>query len=515
MTVRIPAEFPFFLFAPVSLVWVVVAALVVIAPALGSSPGFGASGALLDAATRAERLATANKPAPGPANEDDNEPHSGMAILPVPDHAGRGQASGVQWAPLLRDSMMFLGVQHGFRFATERGTREGMKGPFFHGWYQSLSALHGWSDGDPFYVNYIGHPMQGAVSAYLFQANDPKYRAIEFGNNRDYWKSRLRATAFSFAYSTQFEIGPFSEASLGKIQSSHPQQGFVDHVATPTIGALWMIGEDILDRYVIRAIEGRTENPWIRMMARGWLNPSRSFANMMRWKAPWVRDSRPGVWQYRAAEERLRRERELAGRLAAESIPHEEHAAPWETVAPFEFTMSTVYSGHPRGGSGVNCIGGGATAVWNRGPVHSWVADVSGCKLFTFDPSLSGDILNYRVGSRWSRRGGRLVPYGQFLVGGKRATVENIPEEYRDEVRRIEQLPRSQRPSRWDYVDRRQSNGFALSLGGGLEMPLRQAASLRLASVEYTRAWLPSNGLAAYPNSFMVSMGLALRVGNW
>jgi hypothetical protein len=100
-------------------------------------------------------------------------------------------------------------------------------------------------------------------------------------------------------------------------------------------------------------------------------------------------------------------------------------------------------------------------------------------------------------------------------VGGKRATVENIPEEYRDEVRRIEQLPRSQRPSRWDYVDRRQSNGFALSLGGGLEMPLRQAASLRLASVEYTRAWLPSNGIAAYPNSFMVSMGLALRVGNW
>jgi hypothetical protein len=433
-----------------------------------------------------------------------------LSILPV-----TGETGGVQWAPLLRDSIMFLGVQHGFRFATERGTREGMKGPFFHGWYTSLSALHGWSDGDPFYVNYIGHPMQGAVSAYLFQANDPKYRAIEFGNNRDYWKSRLRATAFSFAYSTQFEIGLLSEASLGKIQSSYPQHGFVDHVATPTIGALWMIGEDVLDRYVIRAIEGKTENPWIRMMARGWLNPSRSFANMMRLKAPWVRDSRPGVWKYRASEERLRQERERAGRAAERALGRTETRAPWEGVAPFEFTVGTVYSNHPRGGSGVNCIGGGATAVWNRGPVHSWVADVSGCKLFTFDPALSGDILNYRLGSRWTRRGGRIVPYGQVLIGGKRATVEHIPEEYREEVRRIEQLPRAQRPSRWDYVDRRQSNGVAVSIGGGLEMPIKQAASLRLASFDYTRAWLPSNGIAAYPDSFMVSMGVALRVGNW
>jgi hypothetical protein len=143
------------------------------------------------------------------------------------------------------------------------------------------------------------------------------------------------------------------------------------------------------------------------------------------------------------------------------------------------------------------------------------VADVSGCKLFTFDPALSGDILNYRVGSRWTRRGGRIVPYGQVLIGGKRATVEHIPEEYREEVRRIEQLPRAQRPSRWDYVDRQQSNGVAVSIGGGLEMPIKQAASLRLASFDYTRAWLPTNGIAAYPDSFMVSMGVALRVGNW
>lgn len=309
-------------------------------------------------------------------------------------------SEGVQWKPLISQSMLFLGIQHGFRFATEAGTREGMRGPFLNGWYQSLSALHGWSDGDPFYVNYVGHPLQGAVAGYLFQANDPKYRAVEFGNNRDYWKSRLRAATYSFAYSTQFEIGPLSEASLGKVQSTYPQQGFVDHVATPMIGTLWMVGEDVLDRYVIRRLEGRTENPYLRMMARGWLNPGRSFANMMRLKAPWVRDSRPGVWAYRASEEHARRIRENTPGSAERSEFRGETAAPWKVVAPFEFTIATRYSVHPRGGSGLDCIGGGATAVWNVGPVHSWLADVGGCKLFTFEPSLSGDILSYRVGSR-------------------------------------------------------------------------------------------------------------------
>ncbi len=424
-------------------------------------------------------------------------------------------SEAVQWKPLLSQSMLFLGVQHGFRFATEEGTREGMRGPFLNGWYQSLSALHGWSDGDPFYVNYVGHPLQGAVAGYLFQANDPKYRAIEFGNNRDYWKSRLRAAAYSFAYSTQFEIGPLSEASLGKIQSTYPQQGFVDHVATPMIGTMWMVGEDILDRYVIRRIEGRTENPWLRMMARGWLNPGRSFSNMMQLRAPWVRDSRPGVWSYNASEEHARRAREKAGRPGDLVALPREGAPAWKVVAPFEFTIATRYSLHPRGGSGLDCIGGGATAVWNVGPVHSWVADVGGCKLFTFDPSLSGDILNYRVGSRWSRRGGRVVPYGQVMVGGKRATVESIPDDYLDEVREIDRLPKNRRPSRWDYIDRQQANGFALSVGGGLEMPIKPALSFRLASVDYTHAWLATQGNASYPDSFTVTMGLALRVGTW
>ncbi len=68
--------------------------------------------------------------------------------------------------PLIGDSMRFLAVEHAFRYFTEQGTRDRIvNAPFFAGYLGSVGSLHGWSDGDPFYVNYIGHPMQGAVQA--------------------------------------------------------------------------------------------------------------------------------------------------------------------------------------------------------------------------------------------------------------------------------------------------------------------------------------------------------------
>jgi hypothetical protein len=260
--------------------------------------------------------------------------------------------NAVAWGALTRHSMFFLGVQHSFRLATEEGTREGLKGPFFRDWYRSLSSLHGWSDGDPFFVNYIGHPMQGGVSGFIWRQNDPKYRAIEFGNNADYWRSLVRSMAFSFVYSAQFEIGPLSEATIGAIQSRHPQQGFVDHVVTPTIGTLWMLGEDILDRYVIRRVEGRTENVFLRMMVRGWLNPTRSFANLMRFRVPWIRDSRSGIWKYKIEEERVRREAERLAAKQSRQAAREARGDAWDRVAPLNSPFRRTTPGIRRALSG-------------------------------------------------------------------------------------------------------------------------------------------------------------------
>jgi hypothetical protein len=115
--------------------------------------------------------------------------------------------------------------------------------------------------------------MEGAIFGFIQQQNDPKYRAVQSGSGRDYWISRLRALAFSATWSTQWTLGPLSEASLGNVQL-HQSPGFVDLVGTPVLGIGWMIGEDLTDRYIIMRLENRTANPTVLLLARA-MNLSR------------------------------------------------------------------------------------------------------------------------------------------------------------------------------------------------------------------------------------------------
>lgn len=223
-----------------------------------------------------------------------------VALRPIPRLAPVIQPASLKpnsfdWRPALNQSFRFLAVQHGFRFMTEPGTRSELKGPFFRDYLRSVRDLDHWNDGDPFMVNYIGHPMMGAVTGYIQRQNDPRFQAVNFGKNATYWKSIARSFAFSAVYSTQFEVGPLSESSLGNSGKIPGTQGFVDLVVTPTIGTGWMIGEDALDRFLIRRVERATGNPWIKLAVRTGLNPSRAFANLMRGKVPWHRDDREGV----------------------------------------------------------------------------------------------------------------------------------------------------------------------------------------------------------------------------
>jgi hypothetical protein len=198
------------------------------------------------------------------------------------------------WAPALRQSLLFLGVEHGFRM-TQLYTRKRLAGPFFQDWFDSVTGTAGWSDQDAFSANYIGHPMQGAIASYIHIQNDPGGIHREFGRDPEYWRSRIRAMAWSAAYSVQFELGPVSEATIGNVGQKKGTAGAVDLVVTPVAGLGWMVTEDALDKYVIRRLEQKSQNRNLRALARSLLNPSRSFANLMRRKAPWHRDTRDGV----------------------------------------------------------------------------------------------------------------------------------------------------------------------------------------------------------------------------
>lgn len=469
---------------------------------------------------RAQPLVTASaEEASGdPATDPDRPAENGGGVIRTIRPASSTEVwtrpergSGIDWDGLSRQSSMFLAVQHAFRLAAEPGTRAGMRGPFFRGWMQSVGSLHGWSDGDPFYVNYIGHPMQGAVSGYIWTHNDRDYIGAEIGRNSFYWKSRLRATAYSWAYSTMFEIGPFSEASIGKIQSRYPQQGFVDHVVTPVIGLGWMIGEDALDKYVIQRIEEKFENAYLRLLARGVLNPSRSFANMMRFRVPWARDDRPGVFSP-VLSSYLADKR--AGAIPPRTSPRPELDGPFG-ISAFELaaTARPVFYG---GGTGA-CIAGGGEGSFRLTPAWQLLADVSGCMLNGLGPNRSGDTLSYLFGARWSARpAGRVNPYAHLLVGGLKVTHEQVDPALRGELLSTQRLEkRNAHEDHERYAKRWSASGFSMAAGTGMDVRLSPVVALRVANLEYRRAWLPPVNGRSYNHGVALTMAVVLRTGTW
>lgn len=383
----------------------------------------------------------------------------------------------VQWKRLFMQSSIFLGIENGFRYATEPATRHPQM-PFFKGYVDSVTNLHGWKDGNPFLDNYIGHPMQGAVSGYIWAQNDPKFWNVEFGRNPSYWKSRLRAALFSWAYSTQIEIGPFSEASIGNIQAKRPEQGLVDHVVTPVVGTAWMIGEDVLDRYVIRRLERRTTNRVYRVLARGGLNPTRSFANVIGGKWPWARTADEAERLLPAEERRLAR-----ARMDVE---------PPRGVAPFELSLNSyVLDAGNR-----PCLGGGTTVAVRMGEEWQWVGDWNGCMSRGLTTDRTGDFMTYMMGPRWTPlRTGRWHPYLQALAGGSKATQEV--------------LAAGKAPLDLDTA------GPAIAAGGGLDFRLNAAISFRVVSVEYTRAWIHDLPGFSARRGWQFKGAFVVRAGTW
>ncbi len=444
---------------------------------------------------RGNSTAPAKSSAAPSSSEDGGEPSGENPQSPRPENIVPVSRSVdvtvtepmVDWRRLRNGTATFLGVQHAFRLVTEPGTRQGLSGPFFDGWAKSAGALHGWSDGDPFLVNYIGHPMQGAVASYIWIAADGRYRGAEFGANRQYWMSRLRATGYSFLYSAQFEVGAVSEASLGNVQYYYPQQGLVDIVITPLVGLGWTVMEDALDKTVIKRIEAMTYNPILRSLARGGLNPARTFGQLMAFRNPLGRDDRPTVYRYDP--------------LTYVSKPQPPEHSPGDVpgVAPLEFAtrLETTYFTGQRGGGA--CVGGGATAAFRLTPALQTLIDVSGCKLLNPASGISGDAMSYMVGPRWTPAHRRWRPHLQVLIGGVKVSHD------------LAGKPQtSGEPSQTEDV-----NAFAFGAGAGLSYKFNRALAMEVATLEYRRALLsPLNGFD-YRSSVRFTTGLTLRVGTW
>ena len=229
-----------------------------------------------------------------------------MAVLPIAAIAAVLGASGagqtpaaspaapgrVEWKGVLAQSGLLLGMQHSLRLVQDK-TRVHLDGPFWRDYVHSLRGLEGWDDGNPVTTNYLGHPWMGAITGYVWIQNDPNGRAVEWNpRNGRYWASRAKGMAWAAVYSTSFELAPWGEAGIGNVGYDRGTLAFVDLVVTPLGGFGLMVLEDYLDATLIRKIERGGVGTRARVF-RVLLNPSRSVANMLRFKRPSHRDGRP------------------------------------------------------------------------------------------------------------------------------------------------------------------------------------------------------------------------------
>jgi len=194
------------------------------------------------------------------------------------------------------DSLKLLTIEHGLRIGLQQKTRDALEGNFWRDYRRSLRIPHRWEDGDPWLVNYIGHPLHGASAGYIWLEHAGE-RHPDISLARSYWASRAQAAAWAAVYSVQFEFGPLSEASIGNVGLREETTGWVDHVTTPAGAFALMVGEDALDRFFVRWVESHTPNRFFRAALRMTFNPSRTFSNATTGHLPWYREGRSLDWK--------------------------------------------------------------------------------------------------------------------------------------------------------------------------------------------------------------------------
>jgi hypothetical protein len=427
------------------------------------------------------------------------------------------------WTFATRESLLFTGVMHAFNLTTEAGTRDALNGPWFKDYTRSVSELRGWSDSDAFMAPYVGHTIEGSVFGYIERQNDPKYKNVQWGDGRDYFISLLRSMAFSAVWHTQWKIGPISEASTGNVML-HASPGFITLTDTPTLGTVEMMGEDAADRYLLMGLENRTANRPLIILARSFLNPGRTWANIMAFQVPWHRETRPGVFGQNFV---LRKELledykktgekpfEFAPRYSPESAANPTRVYPRE--AAIELTAFPYYQSFLGGGS---CVGGGGTGAARVNPKWQVVAELSGCLIMHMPAyNQSGDSLFYGGGARWTPLAShRISPYAQMLIGGAKVSHETdnlalkkqLLNEWNDGNGTLAHYPK-----RSDWSVEISNNGPSIATGGGVDFVVTRPFAWRILEVEYTHSWMSDVGATRPQNGLRIATSAVLRIGTW
>ena len=470
----------------------------------------------------ADEYRSLSSPQPkGVAAAAPNKSDGGVIATPVvhPTESKKKQTR-VRWKPAIGEALLSTGIMHSFNLGTEAGTRDTLNGHWFQDYTQSVSELRGWSDSDTFMAPYVGHTIQGSSYGYILRQNDPRYRTVEFGDGRDYYISLIRSMAYSAVWHTQWKIGIASEASIGNVML-HASPGFITLVATPTVGTVDMFAEDAADRYLLIGLENRTTNRLMIVVARSFLNPGRSFANMMAFKAPWTRATRIGV-NHEAFLQRKQMMEDYKAGITGKPFefvkrPSDDEGREYPKAAPIELSAFPDFE-HFFGGH--NCIGGGGQGAARVNPSLQVIAEINGCLMMGMPMyEISGDSLFYGGGLRWTPMSTRRVSaHTDFLFGGRKVTYEvddlalkrSLLDQWNDGNGTLPHYPK-----RSDWSFETASNGPSLEAGGGMDVVVTRAFTWRLADLHYTHSWMPDAGPLHVQSGIRFTTQAVLRIGTW
>jgi hypothetical protein len=438
---------------------------------------------------------------------------TGAPTAAIPGNSASKQR--FQWKTALAEAFLATAIPHVVRVTSEADTQSELGGPFWKDYFHSLENFHGYGDGDAFYTTYFLHPMEGSLAGYIEQQNDPAYRNVQFGMSQDYWISRMRALAFAAAYSVQWTAGPISEASIGNVQHYAPP-GLNDIIVTPILGMAWMVGEDAMDRYILRWIEARSHNFLIIALARSTMTPTRAYANVLRFKKPWFRDTRPLVLHPGVP---LAGKQELVASVNAPVFPEPRfNPEVWPKSVAFELEADAVYERF-LGAAGSNCMGGEGRGAIKISATVAVVMNVGGCELMGFSaPSVSGDTLWYMAGWRYAHgvtSEPRFRSYVEGLAGGMKIVHDHENEELKTQLTTAAQKNNGPPPATPDYTTEYDTNAFSLKMGMGLTYALRPGAVIRLGEIDYQHSWNRRLEGLDYQNGIRVSVGMSFRLGDW
>jgi len=149
------------------------------------------------------------------------QPSIRRAYVPLdecPYDETRARECRMHWGQMLIESMLFnafedagnLYTGYWYRYETTHGKW----------WQRTIDSAaqwrwNVWNDDNPPLDDYVAHPMMGAITNSIWIQNDPKGMTLTLANHWPYWRSRLRATAWSTFYSFAWKLGPFGEAAIG------------------------------------------------------------------------------------------------------------------------------------------------------------------------------------------------------------------------------------------------------------------------------------------------------------